>query len=115
MKSGAKWLVRDKSRLLLEIMEELAGNAHISFEGDLQGFKLNKFADVSGEETAVLRRNMIWPRQDLLVLPLGALMGQRILAAIGGAVPRRINYIQIKKDGIVQFAAYDNFHPECLF
>jgi len=42
-------------------------------------------------------------------------MGQKILSAISGAVPQRIIHIQIEKDGVLQFGAYDNFDPECLF
>jgi len=34
------WIVRDKRRLLLAMMEELAGDAHISFEGDFSGLRL---------------------------------------------------------------------------
>jgi hypothetical protein len=51
--------VRDKPRLLLALMEELAGNAPISFEGDLRHFNLNKFAGASENETAVLKRNTL--------------------------------------------------------
>jgi len=42
-------------------------------------------------------------------------MGQRIIAAIGGTVPGAIIHIQIEKGGQLQFGAYDNFHPECIF
>jgi hypothetical protein len=31
------WLVRGKRLLLLAMMEELAGDAHMSFEGDCAG------------------------------------------------------------------------------
>jgi hypothetical protein len=42
-------------------------------------------------------------------------MGQRIIAAIGGTVPGAIVHIQIEKDGQLQFGAYDNFYPECIY
>lgn len=32
---GKCWKVRDKRRLLVALMKEFAGDAHISFEGDL--------------------------------------------------------------------------------
>jgi hypothetical protein len=95
-------------------MEELAGNAYISFEGNLQHFNLVKFAGASDNETAILKRNTIWPRQDFVVISLEPSMGQRILAAISGAVPKRILHIQIEKHGVLQLGAYDNFHPDCL-
>jgi len=39
MKSDTEqWAVKDKTRLLLSIMEALAGDAHLSPEGDLHGF-----------------------------------------------------------------------------
>jgi hypothetical protein len=34
------WKVLDKRRLLLTMMEQLAGGAHVSFEGDLRGLTL---------------------------------------------------------------------------
>jgi hypothetical protein len=112
--SNPKWVVRDKPRLLLALMEELAGNAHISFEGDLRHFNLNKFAGASENETAVLKRNTLWPTQEFVVIPLAPSMGQQVLAAISRAVPWRIIHIQIERDGVLQFAAYDSFHAECL-
>ena len=41
-------------------------------------------------------------------------MRKRIIAAIGGTIPNAIIHIQIEKDGLLQFGAYDNFHPECI-
>jgi len=43
MKSaGGYWLVHNKYRLLLAVMEELACNAHIAFEGDFIGLEIMK-------------------------------------------------------------------------
>jgi len=42
-------------------------------------------------------------------------MGPKIIAAIGGTVPGAIIHIQIEKDGQLQFGAYDNFDPECIY
>jgi hypothetical protein len=60
------WEAKDKARVLLAIMGALAGDAHISFEGDLQGFRLTQIAGASNQETAALRRNTRWPRQDFV-------------------------------------------------
>jgi hypothetical protein len=105
------WKVLDKRRLLLALMEELAGGAHVSFEGDLRGLKLWGISDASGEPTAILKRNTLRPKQDFVIVPLEQSMGQRIIAAIGGTVPGAIIHIQIEKNGQLQFAAYDNFYP----
>ena len=115
MKSSANWIVRDKSRLLQAVIDELAGTAYMSLESDLTGFNLEQLAGVSLEETAILSRNTIWPKQDFLVIPLNASMSQEILSMMGGGVSRRVRHIQIENDGVLQFAAYDNFDPECLF
>jgi hypothetical protein len=105
------WRVLDKRRLLLAIMEELAGDAHISFEGDLSGLHLSSIPGASQEETVALKRNTLWPKQDFIVLPLEPPMTKTIVSAIGGTVPSAIIHIQIEKGGILQFAAYDNFYP----
>jgi hypothetical protein len=42
-------------------------------------------------------------------------MGEKIIAAIGGTVPKAIIHIQIEKHGQLQFGAYDNFYPECVY
>ena len=109
------WKVLDKRRLLLAVMEELAGGAHVSFEGDLRGLTLLSISGAPEEPTAVLKRNTLWPKQDFLVVPLEPSMDQKIIAAIGGTVPGAIIHIQIEKDGQLQFGAYDNFHPQCIF
>lgn len=111
----SKWRVRDKTRCLLAVMEELAGNAHISFEGDLRGYGVLEFPGASDSEMPPLRRSTIWPRQDFVVVPLERKTESAILSAIGGQVPKRIIHIQIEKHGILEFGAYDNFRPESLF
>jgi hypothetical protein len=109
------WKVHDKRRLLLAMMEELAGGAHVSLEGDLRGLRLSSVAGASGEPTATLKRNTLSPKQDFVIVPLEPSMAQKILAAIGGTIPGAIIHIQIEKDGQLQFGAYDNFHQECIF
>jgi hypothetical protein len=109
------WRVLDKRRLLLAMMEQLAGGAHVSFEGDLRGLTLLSIPGASNEPTAALKRNTRWPKQDFVVVPLEPSMDQRIIAAIGGTVPGAIIHIQIEKDGQLQFGAYDNFYQECIY
>lgn len=115
MEQNKFWKVNDKRRLLLVLMQELAGGAHISFEGDLRGLKLSGLPGASDEPTEALKRNTIWPRQDFVVLPLEPGVGQSIVSAIGGTVPNTIIHIQVEKGGVLQFGAYDNFYSECIF
>jgi len=37
MAAAARWVIRDKTRLPMAMMQILAENTHISFEGDLHG------------------------------------------------------------------------------
>jgi hypothetical protein len=113
-KENKFWLVRDKRRLLLVMMEKLAGGAHISFEGDLSALRLSSIPGALQEETDALKRNTLLPKQDFIVLPLESTTSKTIVSAIGGTVPNTILHIQIEKGGSIQFAAYDNFHPECI-
>lgn len=96
-------------------MEELAGDAHISFEGDLRRLHLSTLAGISDQPSSVLQRNTLWPKQDFFVLPLEPSMDKKIIAALGGTIPRAVIHIQIEKNGCLEFGAYDNFHPGCIF
>ncbi len=111
---GVSWRVRNKTRFLESVMTELAGSAHISFEGDLSALKLYVLPGASHEETVILKRNTLRPKQDFVVVPLEASTEGAIIAAIGGTVPRAILHIQIEKNGRLEFGTYDTFHPECF-
>jgi hypothetical protein len=96
-------------------MTELAGDAHISLEGDLHATLILHLARVSRSETPILKRNTIWPIQDFVVLPLEADLVKGILAGMGGTVPRRILHVQIEKSGHLELGLYDNFDPDASF
>ena len=68
--SQPHWRVRDKRRLLFRMMELLAGNAHISFEGNLDGLSLFAVPGIFETETEALKRNTLWPKQDFIIVPL---------------------------------------------
>jgi hypothetical protein len=112
---GKRWKVRKKGQLLLALMAELEGNAQVSFEGDLRSLPLLGYPGASSEPTGALKRNTLWPKQDFVVLPLELSSSKKIYAALAGVVPRTVLHVQIEKDGVLQFGAYDNFHPECIF
>jgi hypothetical protein len=57
-----RWKVRDKGQLLLALMEEFEGDAHVSFEGDLRSLPLSSYPGVSTQPTAPLQRNTLWPK-----------------------------------------------------
>ncbi len=91
------------------MMEALAGNAHISFEGNLPK------CGPSSAETDSLKRGTVYPRLDFIVFPLEPESFTAILMKVfpEGSDPDDIIHIQIEKDGRLAFGAYDNFHPEC--
>jgi len=111
------WLVaRDKPGLLIAMMRALAGNGHVSFEGDLSRCAFPPDLGAGSIETPALRRQTLVPELDFVVLPLEPVSVQRILDVV---LPDRrfmndINHIQIERNGTLEFGAYDNFHPECI-
>jgi hypothetical protein len=112
----AHWLVvRDKPATVHAMMHALAGNAHLSLEGDLSQCKLASVPNVSYEERHPLSRATLWPRQDFAVIPLEPEILPAIWAAIqNGGISHRIIHMQIEKNGKLEFGAYDNFHEECV-
>ena len=58
--NSSYFTVRDKLRLLIEVMHALAGDAYISFEGDLSGMPLCQLPGCSGGETPILKRSTTW-------------------------------------------------------
>ena len=109
------WKVKDKRRLLLELMDELSGSARISFEGRLGGLRVLRNPDASDQPTQVLKRNTVWPVQDFIIVPLEPGAGRKIMADLGGTIPKSILHIQIEKGGVLQFGAYDGFDPGCIY
>ena len=107
--SAPRWKVRDKRKFLIAAMTELAGDAHLSLEGNLSITRVLELAEASGDETAILKRNTIWPVQNFVVLPLESDSIKTIVASIGGTVPRGIIHIQIEKCNKLELGLYDNF------
>jgi hypothetical protein len=115
LEGSAAWKIRDRRKFLIAAMEELAGAAHISIEGDLSATRARHLPGASENETPILKRNTIWPQQDFLVLPLEADLVKAIVSAIGGTIPRGILHIQIEKDGRLELGTYDNFDANSSF
>lgn len=112
---ASRWKIRDKRKFLIAAMTELAGDAHLSLEGDLGVTQVLEMAEASGHETAILKRNTTSPVQDFVVLPLEADLLTKISANIGGTVPRGILHIQIEKHGRLELGLYDNFGSDSSF
>lgn len=115
--STSYWIKpRDETALLRAMMQALAGDAHISFEGNLSRCTFADSLEPSGDETEALRRQTFRPELDFVVLPLRPEGVEPILAVV---LPERrfqddIIHIQIERRGELQFGSYDNFHPDCV-
>ena len=111
------WLVaRDKPGLLTHMMRFLAGDARISFEGDLSRCQFPATILSSTDEDSILTRQTISPRQDFIILPLEH---DTIRPSLDVVLPDNrymedIIHIQIEKRGELQFGSYDQFHHDCI-
>ena len=111
------WLVaRDKPGLLTHMMRFLAGDARVSFEGDLSRCEFPPTVTRSMEEDSILTRQTIWPQQDFVILSLEPETVRPILDAV---LPENrykddIIHIQIEKHRQLQFGSYDQFHHACI-
>src|SRR5271166_5453271 len=112
----AYWWVRNATKLTAAIMNELAGNARISFEVELRGLPIWSMPGASSEETPILRRNTLQPRLDFIIVPLEPHTPETIVRALGGSIStRRVIHVLIERNGRLEFAAYDSFHHQCIY
>jgi len=105
--------VRAKPEFLRRLMIELAGNARMSVEGDLSQCRFDDDQELTRDETEILKRSTLAPRQDFVVLRLtsddvGPIFKQVMAAGLNDA----IIHVQIERDGVLELGAYDHFHPE---
>jgi len=109
-------VARDKPGLLIAMMRHLAGDAHISFEGNLSRCSFPSILNPSNNQTPALRRATASPTMDFVVLPLTPESVRPILDVVlpDNRYLRDIIHIQIEKEGQLQFGSYDNFHHECI-
>ena len=106
--------VRDKPAFLRRMMYEFIGG-WMSLEGDLSKCKFAEQWVVSREETGLLKRNTLWPRQGFVILRLEKEAIEDVFRQVMAAgLSRAIVHVQIEHDGILQLGAYDNFHPESV-
>jgi hypothetical protein len=108
---------RDKPGLLAAMMRQLAGDAYISFEGDLHRIDWKGVSAVDEGESS-LRRAALTPELDFVALPLTLETQPLIWAAVFKAdrlAQDGIIHTQIEKEGRLAFGAYDNFHADCVW
>jgi hypothetical protein len=109
---------RDKRRLLIAMMRAFAAeNSRISFEGRLTKSDLMLMEPVAYEEVGVLKRATLRPKLNFLILPLTQQSLSRIEKAFNSKIAfgnGGIVHVQIERAGAMVFAAYDNFHRECV-
>jgi len=108
---------RDKPGLLAAMMREFAGDACISFEGDLHRIDWTGISAIEEVETS-LRRQTSDPILDFVILPLTPETRPLIWEAVSKVdhlADDGIIHTQIEKDGRLAFGAYDNFHPDCVW
>jgi hypothetical protein len=111
------WLVaRDKPGLLTQMMRFLAGDARISFEGDLSRCDFPAMIPRSAEKDSILTWQTISPRQDFIILFLEHDTVRPILDVVlpDNRYKDDIIHIQIEKRRQLQFGSYDQFHHECI-
>ena len=114
--TASHWpVVRAKPEFVHRLMVELAGNAHISLEGDLSQCRFTDDLVLTRDEIPILRRNTLAPKQDFIVLRLAPETVDPIFKQIVAAgLSRAILHVQIERDGILELGAYDHFQPECV-
>lgn len=111
------WLVaRDKPALLTHMMRLLAGDAHISFEGDLSGCSFPDSVRRVPVQSSSLHRQCVYPDLDYVILQLEHDTVRPILDTVlpGNRFMEEIVHIQIAQHGTLQFGSYDNFHHDCI-
>jgi hypothetical protein len=111
------WLVaRDKPALLANMMRLLAGDAQISFEGDLSRCSFPDSVPRLPEESAVTLRQTVWPVQDFAVFQLEHETIQPILDTVlpDNRFTEDIIHIQIAQHGALQFSSAERFDQYCI-
>ena len=105
--------VRDKPAFFVAAMRLLAGGARVSLEGNLSGLDLESVAGVTNEESPVLPRQTLVPRQDFVVLPVEPETISAIATCTPGArLVEDVEHIQMEKNGRLEVGLYDNFDPD---
>jgi len=113
------WLdTRDKPGLLWALLRHCMGAGRVSLEGNLRPFGILDLPGNTHEETELLRRHTVLPRQDFVILPIVAETLSTLKRKLsspgifndGGA----LWHVHVEYQGQVVLSAYDNFHRNCV-
>jgi len=112
------WInTRDKPGLLLAMMHQFENSANISFEGSLNNLLLSSIPGASMKEQGMLKRAVLAPESDFIVIPITTETIRYIWKEITDKdhlAHEGIAHVQIEKNGKIVFGAYDNFDKECV-
>ena len=118
MTKHLQFIARDPPALLRAMMFALAGDAQISFEGDLSAYDFASIGPQVAERDCYLFRNTIDPVEDFVVLPLNADTVKPLWNLLAASVPvgrfSSVSHVQIGRDGKVAFSACDWFHQDTV-
>ena len=107
---------KDKANLLKAFMEELSGDAQILFEGDLTDFDFSK---ISNKETGISGELHQTDKGDDSSLKVFVLDNESLNQILEQILPeekfvKKIDHMQIQKNGELQVLIGDNFDDECI-
>jgi hypothetical protein len=119
-RAGMHWLLntRNKPALLWAVIAHAPLPARVSFEGSLKEFHFHELEGASFDETPVLHRHTISPRQDFVVVPISPGLLTTLQARLSGPGVFReggaLVHVQVECNGRLAFGAYDQFHKDCV-
>jgi hypothetical protein len=115
MSSGFKLIVEKPINLLIVLIEEFFGS-HLSLEGQFSDSDFSQIPGVSRVPTEVLVRNTLWPQQDFVILPIEPDTKEAIKQILPQLnFENKILHVLLEKNNKLVFAAYDSFHPDCVW
>lgn len=103
--------------MVTRIVRRFAEGSLMSLEGDLSTIRRLSIPGESQRPTQLLRRRTDDPIQDFIVVPVTpetvAVLEKRLLPRVG--LRNRVLHVQLESGGELVFAAYDQFHPDCVW
>ena len=111
------WLdTRDKPGLLWAFLRHFVGVGRVSFEGGLQKLGILELPGATYDETDLLKRQTLSPRQDFVIVPIApeTIASLKRNLSAPGLFSNALLHVQIEHQGQLVLGAYDHFHRECV-